>query len=686
MLWAAGCGAKTGLEVPTLEDGGAIDARSVDGSTRLPDWRVSAPIRCGNCFSEPWCARGDRSGVPFCTETSQSPAGPNVPCKIWCGQPDPNGGTNGVYIDNPQQAINAFGQFQNAYCVGPAAEVADRTTCANATGRQFPWWLEGCFLSDQAFQRWAGPNANVSFGETNQARANVCPNGASYSCGNFPFPGGMGTTPARYSIFAGLLCPKGVDRRTSEPHPVCRREEIVAGVDALAAVVAARPLLGRYANLFGSGRFVGDAIPNGSTPGGLIMGGVAPFVCFAATQGIATEALAGIAVPSTDPSISQYGYRTEVLASTEVVIENGDVPPPSIPMAGAAYVYLEAGNFSLSWLRLTQPVGNTVTAGSYSISSSRMLLEKTWMGGHTAGGPAPNIALELSSTRAQVETSVNGQVRIARPIGEEGSAHFDGVDRIDLTARMKLDDANIWVRLNLHLRLLPRPTAVITNAPVQVECTQQPGGWAGASVSVTGTLTPAGSLGLWNLSGYNSADYATGLNATLQIGPQRFAGPPAMLTFSTYDGVLAEWASREIHVVDNQAPTIVSTQVVASCGWGYAASEQDPKHPALCATIPGIFSDICSSATAQIDAIRVYDYPTGVLIETRTFQYGTTCITPNVNYLDATMSNADYEVDWRAKDEWGNLSALRHWRGWFGVSPPTTTCTSATAVHTIFDN
>lgn len=117
---------------------------------------------------------------------------------------------------------------------------------------------------------------------------------------------------------------------------------------------------------------------------------------------------------------------------------------------------------------------------------------------------------------------------------------------------------------------------------------------------------------------------------------------------------------------------------------GHSAAESNPQIPTICAPITGQFSDVCTQPRSSIVRVRVYDYPSNALIEERELQDGA-CITPSPWRMDWNMSNADYEVEWRAVDGWGNWSTVRHWRGWFSASTPVGACSYGTSVHTLWD-
>jgi hypothetical protein len=109
-----------------------------------------------------------------------------------------------------------------------------------------------------------------------------------------------------------------------------------------------------------------------------------------------------------------------------------------------------------------------------------------------------------------------------------------------------------------------------------------------------------------------------------------------------------------------------------------------PQIPTICAPITGQFSDVCTQPRSSIVRVRVYGYPSNALIEERERQDGA-CITPSPWRMDSNMTNADYEVEWRAVDGWGNWTTVRHWRGWFSPSTPMGSCSYGTSAHTLWD-
>jgi hypothetical protein len=357
-----------------------------------------------------------------------------------------------------------------------------------------------------------------------------------------------------------------------------------------------------------------------------------------------------------------------------------------MPLTGEAFVDISNGRFTMTLLELRQPEGNTVLARGYAVTHSRLLLENFWRGTYTAGGAAPNIHIELPSTVSQVQTTVNGSTFIARPTADTAMGHFDGSSLLDLKLGFQPDESiPTWLWLELHLQLLPRPTATITSAPTTVECTRHEDGFVGALVPVTGTTSVPGATMYWSVESGGGVDWRTGPSATLRARvPATPFGPQPRIGLYVTSGRLAASAVQNINVVDNVPPTITSTTVTPSCGWGHSAAEGDPKIPTICASITGQFSDVCTQPRSSIVRVRVYDYPSNALIEERELQDGD-CITPSPSRLDWNMVNADYEVEWRAVDGWGNWTTVRHWRGWFSPSAPTDSCPYGTSVHTIWD-
>jgi len=678
----AACGARTGLTVLDMDAGpDAGDATiTIDGMQPLPDWRVSGTVRCGNCYPEKWCFS---NGIALCTTVNNGLKPPGLTCEQYCASR-----ADAQWIGAGQPAVDAFGNVRDLYCAGPAgANINAPNVCIQPSVLGFtPWPIDGCFLTDEQIRTWLGIpagepiNRRASFSRnglmpgTTLNRATVCPHTTALdrSCNYDP-------TQPRLNLFNDLRCPK------AEPHPLCLQEYIVRANSQTAAEEAGRRLLGRYANMFGTARMVGETFGS-STPGSgfYINGGPAPVTCFLHQQSVNVRPNTGIAVPNNDPGIARNGFEATVLSTTRLVVEDGTSSPPVMPLSGEAFVDISNGRFTMTLLELQQPAGNTVVASGYTVTNSRLLLENFWRGAYTVGGAAPNIAIELPSTVSQVQTTVDGSPRIARPMAETATGHFDGSSLLDLTLRFRPDDSiPTWLRLELHLQIVPRPTATITSAPTTVECKLQADGFVGALVPVAGTTSVAGATMYWSVESGNGVDWRSGASATLRAQvPPTSSSPQPRIGLYVPSGRLAASVVRNINVVDGDPPTITGTTVTPSCGWGHSAAEGNPQVPAICARITGNFSDVCTQPRSSI--VRVYDYPSNALLEERELQDGD-CITPSPVRMNSNMVNADYEVEWRAVDGWGNWTSQRHWRGWFAPSSPSGSCSYGTTVNTIWD-
>ncbi len=123
------------------------------------------------------------------------------------------------------------------------------------------------------------------------------------------------------------------------------------------------------------------------------------------------------------------------------------------------------------------------------------------------------------------------------------------------------------------------------------------------------------------------------------------------------------------------------------CGWGTSAIESNPQEPTACAPVTGSFSDTCSTSfSIQVFYIRVYDYPSGTLLETYSYGNGSNeCIRPYVGKLDNNITMADYEIDYRVLDSWGNHSGNRRWRGWFYTGSSSGSCATPAIPVTLSD-
>lgn len=92
-----------------------------------------------------------------------------------------------------------------------------------------------------------------------------------------------------------------------------------------------------------------------------------------------------------------------------------------------------------------------------------------------------------------------------------------------------------------------------------------------------------------------------------------------------------------------------------------------------------------SSPEVVFREVRVYSYPSGALLETRPFQSGN-CVQVYSSGFDSQLSMYDYDVDYRVRDDWGNYSPVRKWRGWFAAGSPTSACSIPTTAMTIWDH
>jgi hypothetical protein len=145
-------------------------------------------------------------------------------------------------------------------------------------------------------------------------------------------------------------------------------------------------------------------------------------------------------------------------------------------------------------------------------------------------------------------------------------------------------------------------------------------------------------------------------------------------------------ASREVRATDATAPTISSTAIAPSCGWGRTLPGNYGPVLSQCAAIVGNFNDNCDDHPhAEILSVKIYAWPSGQLLETRPSQTGN-CLQVYAGATDGQLSTVDYVVDYVARDGWSNSSTVRHWKGYFYGGGANTTCTVPTIAVTESDN
>lgn len=658
------CGGRTPLEVPTADGSVTIDAMQP-----LPDWRVSAAVRCGLCQADPWCALSLDVLSPDRAVYSDCSAGQNPPCtRERCENQN-----HGRWVDQPTAAINARGEEEIVYCLGQTLRQLDPHQCAAAPLPYTRDGVDGCLMTEESARRWSPGFNGVGYGRDSTGapgtRAQVCPSG-QYRCDQR----NTGTTAAspRTDTLASFTCPKGIEQHSSEPHPVCRREVSFPASNRPVVESRAFRYFGAYANMFGDSSLVGMRFPRLATAGDpdplrarLLPGGATLVSCFTTRQTMDFTEHGAIYTPDNDPAIPQLGQRTVLLPTSRLVVElPGSRTQPSTPVLGEAYVLVQGGNFSLSWLRLRLPQGPFVVQG-VPLTGGRLFLEHAWNATYDAHAPGPNLSFDLSSLRAQVELRAVNQYLLSRPQASSALGTLAG-DRVSLRFSFPATGGQPFTyRLELDLQLLPRPTAVIAaSVPTTLRC-QDHGAFVGAELPATGETSPPSALSYWSVNGASERTRTSALDpapVSFRLGPQ-LPGAPVTLALTVLDAELAETAVRTIEVRDEDPPTVSSTHWDVPCTWGLSV-RPDPQQPYPCARIDGAWTDPCSPAHAEVSRVRVYDRDTHTLLADRVLQGGT-CLLPEAPYLDLNLANAEYEVEWQAVDAWGNRSVARYWRGYF---------------------
>jgi hypothetical protein len=241
-----------------------------------------------------------------------------------------------------------------------------------------------------------------------------------------------------------------------------------------------------------------------------------------------------------------------------------------------------------------------------------------------------------------------------------------------------------------------RPTAVInsiadaiTGQPVvgtDLECHYD--AYLGAGISITAIGTVSDGSSTWHIDAPHRPQlYTSGSNTFSAFVPLlSTSSAMGVVTLDSWQSGMVASAHRNIRAIDTVAPTILSTVISPSCGWGRTLPPASAPQLSLCARVTGNFSDSCAShPRVNIVAVRIYAWPSGALLENRHSQSGN-CLQVYANAINTQLSNVDYEVDYTVSDSWNNSTPMRHWKGYFYGTGASTTCAAPAVAVTASDN
>ncbi len=142
-----------------------------------------------------------------------------------------------------------------------------------------------------------------------------------------------------------------------------------------------------------------------------------------------------------------------------------------------------------------------------------------------------------------------------------------------------------------------------------------------------------------------------------------------------------------LRIVDTTPPSVVSTQLQMKCRWGLSSIEPNVQVPVAEGVVTGSFFEQCTSvSTIAVLRTAVYSYPGNALLREQTFTDDAPhALTPYAGALNGSLSNVDYVIDYKIRDQWGNWSPVRQWRGWFYRGGATTDCNAPAVPVTITD-
>jgi hypothetical protein len=349
------------------------------------------------------------------------------------------------------------------------------------------------------------------------------------------------------------------------------------------------------------------------------------------------------------------------------------------------------GIFTVSDLQVTQRAATTYLGQTVENTFAR--LDDVWHG--TWNSSTNKFEFEPSSGTIQIRIDLSG-VRQWRLLQNFVSSPAPFITKSGSNVVLDVafaDTANdLLIKVHLELKApQDRPTATITSvSSTMPECT----GPGGATVSLTASATSGVSgvgthtTWLWAPSDEYQAVLHNASSITVNVPLESSTHPGHVVTFASSRDVWTATDTRLLRVIDTAAPSITSTVLTPVCGWGTSAIEPNQNVPAACAPVTGSFSDTCSTQfSVQVFYIRVYDWPSGTLLHTYTYGNGSDeCIRPYPGKLDSYISWADYEIDYRVVDAWGNYSGNRRWRGYFYTGSSSGGCSSPAIPVTISDS
>jgi hypothetical protein len=266
---------------------------------------------------------------------------------------------------------------------------------------------------------------------------------------------------------------------------------------------------------------------------------------------------------------------------------------------------------------------------------------------------------------------------------------FSG-DTVVLDAQF-VDDEN-KLRITVHLALAAttiRPFAHIEQlTPVDVECNGSPTQTVtlrGHTVSPTGAPYAVAQRTQWR---YQYGIIPNQETVTLSVPNEGPDSPGYPAVFGSISGMFSAEDSVNLRIVDTTPPSVVATQLQMKCGWGLSSIEPNVQVPAAGGEVTGTFFEQCTSvSTVAVVRTAAYSYPANVLLEERTYSDDARhALTPYAGALDSNLSNVDYVIDYKIRDQWGNWSPVRRWRGWFYRGGAATGCASPATPVTLSDS
>ncbi len=412
-------------------------------------------------------------------------------------------------------------------------------------------------------------------------------------------------------------------------------------------------------------------------------GGSPFYQCFARADGVVvTPRPYDNAETRFDSSISTFGYTlaTSTAASYVDVLKNAVQGGLRVPVtASASATIFSSGYFALSELEVRQ-AGTSRLLG-LPIIDGQASVDSPWVGGVDALG---HITIDASTVNLTGAALVNDRATsiLLTPVGAPSVSRHGNQMVIEGTFHDAVDNINFMLHVELQ-DTQARPTAAIAG-PSEVECTSPDG----ASATFTGTATAPGNPSprlSWVVMG---PDYSNGrgldgvATATFPL-PLLTPDPRDRfgVTFSVYSGDLADTTNTFVRVVDTQPPTIGETVVDVPCGWGDPVLDAQQT---LCITVTGPASDTCSTPTIELTEIREYydGDPTPLNVYSQPSQ---NCVHADPAYPPGGFGEGiEWEIDWRARDSWGNPSPTRTVRfkvGYHGL--PTPSCSAERSVEYI---